>query len=168
MTRIELTHFIGNVYERFSLTRENGIVEGIWGSARTSVRIPVYEGEKHIDDMPLTAYMILAELNYLGGTVKVPDMFRNFDLSGFSDGYISGLLSCLAKRGFVETNAQTSPRVISEMRNGIRHIQNPDGSTHLIEANGRSHPISVGLPPQGLSTNEYRLKDLEPYHVQFD
>ena len=166
MENIKLTDFIENVYEIFGLTREEGIGEAIWGSKRTDVYIPVYKGERHIDDMPLSAYMTLAELNILGGNARSSELFKDVDLSGYSDGHISGLLACLATRGFVQTNAQTSPVVLAEGKDGNRHIQKPDGSTHIVHPDGTSQGISVGGPPPGSSTNEYMLNDLKPYHVE--
>jgi|SRR3989344_5336531 len=169
MTNIQLTDFVANIYGRFGLTREKGIEKAIYGSTITSVNIPVYKGQEHIDNMPLSAYMVLAELNYLGGTAIVPDMFSNVDsLSGFANGYLSGVLACLAKRGFVETNAPTSPIVISEGTDGSRHIEKPDGSSYVLFKDGSSQGICIGGPPRGLSTSVYHLKDLKPYHVQLD
>nr|MBA4405050.1 hypothetical protein [Nanoarchaeum sp.] len=168
MVDIELTDFIGNIYERFGLIRKDGIVESIWGSERTRVNIPVYERNRHIDNMPLTAYMVLAELDYLGGRARVPDMFNDCGLSGSMNGHIAGILACLARRNFIETNASISARVLSEMGNGIKHIETPDGCTHLLTKGGIVRHISTGGPPTGMFANLYMLKDLSPYHICVD
>ena len=168
MAKVELTDFVANIYERFGLTREEGIAKAIIGSEKTRIKVPVYKGEKHIDDMPLSAYMILAELDSLGKTARVPEMFKDVDLSGFTDGYVSGILACLATRGFVETEAPISLVVLSEDKEESRHIQYPDGSTHVVYRDGSSRCLSVGGPPPGLSTNVYKLKDLKPYNVRLE
>jgi len=174
MKNVELTDFIENIYDRFGLNREEGIGEALFGSKRTDVNIPLYRGEEHIDDMPLRAYMVLAELSSLGGQATVPDMFKGAEMSGSMDGAISGLLACLAyeSRNLVETNAQLSPVVLSEHvdEDGkkIQHVEHPDGSTHMVSEDGRSRGLTVGGPPQGLTTNRYRLNDLSPYHVKLN
>jgi len=163
--RIELTDFINGVYENYDTNRSEGVGRAIWGDSQLSVSIPLYRGDVHVDNFPLSAFMFLAELHSKGGSAKVSELFSDVDLPGYADGFINATLVVLTNRGLVTTDGPTTPVVLKE-ENGYQLIQNPDGSIFSRSPDGKTTGISIGAAPTESMSATYRLNDMSRYQVE--
>jgi len=161
--RVELSDFLNNIYDRFGVTRKVGILDATWGEETLGQKIALYSGDQQIDDVPIYAYMCLAELVSLGGTGGSSDLFKDMtNLSGSADAYFNRFFVNFSNLGIVSTDGPTTPVIVD---NGPgytspRMRENPDGSVDLATENGGSEKLCVGSPPIQWDDVTYTLNDL--------